>query len=297
MFDNFLDTVTLDTHSASYQQMLKELQQEYRYLEVDRQNDITSYDEFVPLQEITREFYRNHFEAIYHNYVPLYHSLWKLRLRDVTTIDNLHQDGGVHYFSKNGYQSRMLTIWTNLHKDEITGLNESDMGIYVLDSKDPAHESLYKELSDHDSHFINKRDGQLMDCMYPSGPIVNFDSTAINRTSLAFRPGQSILFNSHLLHGSKQLNKPLDSFSETDKDKFRVSLTSVWLHKEDLNQAVMAMTENDHEDLFLSRLSDEDRELVREYFAEACVDQNRRLVKIKELIRNHESRLKASQAA
>jgi len=287
MFDSEVYTVSHDTRSTAYQDMLARIDRQFGYLQSARRSDITGQHDFITLHELTRGFYEHAFGAIYRDYVPLYHSIWKLRLKDVRKIDNIHQDGGVHYFSRNGYQSRMLTIWTNVYRDQIAGLAPSDMGIFVVDNKDPAHAALYRRMEQEDTHFLSKKPGELSDCMYLAGPVIQCDTARLTRRQLDCRPGLSVVFNSHLLHGSTSFTKDLSGMPPADLEKFRVSLTSVWIHKDDLNQTVLDMQEADYERLYLSRVEEDVWPDVKTYFADACALEHQRLVETKRLILHH----------
>ncbi|MGV7211265.1 hypothetical protein ACLB1G_25795 [Oxalobacteraceae bacterium A2-2] len=287
MFDSTVYTVSHDTGSSAYQDMLARIERQFGYLRAEGRRDITGQQDFIGLHELTRGFYAHAFAAVYRDYVPLYHSIWKLRLRDVRRIDNIHQDGGVHYFSRNGYQSRMLTIWTNVYRDAIPGLDGSDMGIFVVDNKDPAHADIYQRMERENTHFISKKKGELSDCMYLAGPVLRCDTDRLKRSFLDYREGMSIVFNSHLLHGSKSCDKDLGALPPADLDKFRVSLTSVWIHKDDLDLEVMDTPEAEHERIYLSRLEPEVWPDVKSYFADACALEHERLVQTKRLIRHH----------
>ena len=287
MFDSEVYTVSHDTGSAAYQGMLERLERQFGYLESARRSDITGQRDFIALHELTRGFYQHAFGAIYHDYVPLYHSIWKLRLKDVRKIDNIHQDGGVHYFSRNGYQSRMLTIWTNVYRDQIPGLGASDMGIFVVDNKDPAHAALYQRMEQENTHFISKKKGELSDCMYLAGPVLKCDTDCLTRSHLDYHPGLSIVFNSHMLHGSKCWAGDLGALPPEQLEKFRVSLTSVWIHKDDLNRAVLDMPEAEYERLYLSRVEPDVWPDVKAYFADACALEQQRLAETARLVRHH----------
>jgi|GEM_PF-6534313 len=284
MFVSETKTVSNDLSDSVCAAMIARLEDEYKYLEADGSNDITGEQDFILLHQISKGFYKKCFTDIYENYVPLYHSLWKLRLKNVSNIANIHQDGGVHYFSKNGYDSRMLTIWTNIYRDEIENLSPQDMGIFVVDNQHDKNTPIYGEMSRENSHFVEKRKGQLSDCMHVCGPVLSCDTQSLHKTYLAYGPGASILFNSHLLHGSSRCEKDMSQFSASDLEKFRVSLTSVWIHKEDLDSELMALSEAEHENVYLSRVKPEDREEVKQFFSEACALENYRINRIKRLI-------------
>ena len=287
MFDSSAFTQSHDLGSAQYQALLASLEQEFGYLGSTRRSDITAQQDFVKLHDMTREFYQHAFADVYRDYVPLYHSIWKLRLKDVRKIDNIHQDGGVHYFSNNGYQSRMLTIWTNIHRDRIEGLDGSDMGIFVVDNKAPENAAIYEQMEQENTHFISKKKGEISDCMYIAGPVLKCDTDALKRTCFDYREGLSIVFNSHMLHGSVPCDKDLSALSPEDLEKFRVSLTSVWIHKDDLNRAVLDAPESEHEKIYLGRLEEDIWPDVKACFGDACALEHTRLVQTKQLIRQH----------
>ena len=287
MFDNSIAVASNDINGIDYIQMRAHLMETFSLIDCDRRSDVTNMKDFSTLHEITKSFYRSAFSNVYENYVPLYHSVWKQRLKDLKIVDNIHQDGGVHYFSRNGYQSRMITIWTNIYKDDFNNLSDSDLGIFVIDNKDPVNQYLYEEMEKANTHFFKKRDGEIASCMYVAGPVLKCDTTKLNQTYFEYKEGTSIMFNSHLLHGSKRFHGDLNKFSSGELDKFRMSLTSVWLHKEDLDYSILSLPESKYEEIYLSRIERSLWAEVKTYFKEACETENFRLTQIKGLIEKH----------
>jgi hypothetical protein len=121
-----------------FMQTTNELEEVFRFKRPGITQDFTA-DAFIPLYKSSRKFYEYYYPEIICDYVPIYISMWRLSLKEMLGIKNMHQDGGINYFAKNGYAARMKTLWTNLYKDKVAGLNESDMGIYIIDSENPVH--------------------------------------------------------------------------------------------------------------------------------------------------------------
>ena len=128
----------------------------------------------------------------YHQHSRSQHYSHVQRLKDVLKVDNIHQDGGIHYFSKNGYQSRMVTVWTNIYKDDIAGLSKSDLGIFVIENDETSNQSVYEKMVKENTHFISKRKGELMDNMYIAGSLIKCDTDKLKRRYFDFKKGTSI---------------------------------------------------------------------------------------------------------
>lgn len=287
MFDNLVSVMENDKDQSVYIDMVNALEKEFLYMSSVGKSDITNQKDFIRLYEITQTFYKEVFPEIYDHYVPLYSSLWKQRLKDLLKIDNIHQDGGIHYFSKNGYQSRMITVWTNIYKDEIEGLSPSDMGVFVIDNDAPCNVSVYEKMEKENTHFHSKREGELTDNMYIGGAVIKCNTGKLKRRYFDFKEGTSIQFNSHLLHGSKTFDLSSMSYSPEELNKFRVSLTGVWIHKDDLDMTVVNMPESEHEKLFMCKQDKESWSDIKSYFGAACKEENARLINIKKLINIH----------
>jgi len=287
VFDNLISKREVDIDSECYRSTVRELEEAFDYRSSSGNADITGRADFIRLHRITKGFYAHYFGSIYSNYVPLYHSIWKMRLKDVTAGDNIHQDGGVYYFAVNGYRSRMITLWTNIYRDHIAGLSDSDMGLFVVDNQHPANRPLYDQLEAADTHFFVKRQNQLADNTYIGGKPVHWDISKLARTYFDYRPGTSITFNSHLMHGSKTFSGDVGRFSDVDLNKFRVSLTSVWLCKDDVAWSIVSGSERDYDNVYMSRV---DRDLwveMKQTFAAACRKEAERLASISALIKDH----------
>ncbi len=290
MFDNRIATRQLDTESDVYRSTVDGLERRFSYRSSAAANDITTPEHFLELHGLTAALYRKFFGDVFEQYVPLYHSLWKMRLRDVEKIENIHQDGSVHFFSRNGYQSRMVTLWTNIHKDTIPGLARSDMGLFVADNASAANRPLYEKMAEQNTHFFTKRKNQLLDNMYVGGSPIAWDLSTLDRTYFDYCEGTTVTFNSHLLHGSKAFAGDSTTFSAADLEKFRVSLTSVWLHVDDVDWRVVELPESAYETLYLSRLDQNLRETMKGHFAEVCRAEERRLKPMSALVRAHTGR-------
>jgi len=281
---NNVECKNIDMDTDVYPGMIKKLKNKYFYHHSVDSDDITTLSDMVDLYHITKPFYEQEYKSVVENYVPLYQSLWKLRLKDVSTIDNMHQDGGVHYFSNNGYDSRMITIWTNIHKDKIPSLEDSDMGLFIVENNGPVNTRLYQQLASENTHFMKISDTELMDNMYVAGPKIDVHFNKLNRTYYNYKEGTSICFNSHLLHGSKTYLHSLENFSKEELNMNRVSLTSVWIHKDDLNMDVVSMNEDDYQNLYLKKVDSDMWDDIKEVFPKACKDEQNRITQIKKLI-------------
>ena len=287
MFDSCISTRMLDVKSDCYRSTVRRLEEAFGYCSSSGKADITPQTDFIKLHRITQHFYATNFPDIFANYVPLYHSLWKLRLRDVRKLENTHQDGGIYYFSAKGYSSRMITLWTNIYRDYVAGLSDSDLGLFVVDNRHPGNRELYDRLEAADTHFFVKRNDQLADNTYIGGKPIRWDLSKLVKTYFDYRPGTNVSFNSHLLHGSKPLPDDLSHRSENELNRFRVSLTSVWLHKDDVAWSVVRCSECDYEGVYLSRIDKGIWPNVKRAFAHACTKEADRLANISALVKEH----------
>ncbi|WP_459209602.1 hypothetical protein [Aquimarina rhabdastrellae] len=273
-----------DTSCSTYMGMVKKLQSDFNFKASEKANDITKQSDFISIYDTTIPFYQKAFPAIYKDYVPLYFSLWKLRVKDVATIQNLHQDGGIHYFSKNGYASRMLTLWTNIYKDDFKKLNQTDLGIFVVNNQYPNHQELYETLATRDRHFFQHSPNTLHTIQQLGAAPVHYDLHRLKPTSFSYTPGTSIQFNSHLLHGSTPLSQPLERLPKSVLDRYRVSLTSVWIRKDDLQTAILHTPEKDYDVFYLSTFPISQWKEIRKRYPNACAKEHRRIHHIKTLI-------------
>ena len=66
-----------------------------------------------------------------------------------------------------------------------------------------------------------------------------------------------------------------------------MSLTGVWIHREDLDMSTVNMPENEHENLYLCKHEKDMRKDLKDAFGEACEAENSRLNNIKRLIKAH----------
>lgn len=288
MFSNYISTVETDLSSPVYLDMVSQVEKNFSFISSPNRGQISSVTENLKLDEITQDFYREKFQNLYKNYVPLDHAIWKQRLKDVLNVkDTIHQDTVIHLFSKNGYKSRMINVWTNIYKDKINGLSESDMGIYVLDNQDKNNADLYEKLEKEDTHFYSKRDNELVDNNYFGEVVVKYCANKVKRKYFNFTEGVSVLFNSHLLHGTKVLDVKSSRFSSEDLAKFRVSLATNWIHKDDLDMESVFLDDKDNESLYLRKYEKELWGEIRTHFSGVCEFRNAAITNIKKLIRMH----------
>lgn len=286
MFENCIETKE-HLGCSAYADMIEVLNEKYQFRDADRIHDITEYSDFIPLHEITSEFYQKRFTTVYENYVPLYHSLWKMRVQDVLTLRNMHQDGGIHYFSKNGYQSRMITLWTNIYKDIVPDFLNSDLGLFVIDNQSRMHQKLYTRLAAINAHFYQKGEKELADIGQLDSTSVFYDLSRLKKTTFDYFPGKTIQFNSHLLHGSQGVSVLPERLKEEYLNKFRVSLTSVWIHREDLNEKAMQLPKENSEQVYLERFQKKDWSSIRQTKKRFCEREAERIASIKKLAQHH----------
>ena len=284
-FDNFVQT-TNQSDSEYFTDIVKKLESEFNFLAPDKSQDFTS-SAFIPIYNITKPFYKAHFPIIHQDYIPLYFSLWKLSVQDMVGIQNIHQDGGIHYFSRDGYQSRMVTLWTNLYKDTVPGLSNQDLGIFIIDNQESSHHDLYIRMAKENTHFYQKSPTELLDIRQLGDISISYDLNSLKKKYFDYSKGTTIQFNSHLLHGSKPVEGNAGQFQPEDLAKFRVSLTSVWIHKDDINKDIPQMREQDYEQIYLSHLNKKERRQIKDHHNHFCVKEHMRLHYIIELIRAH----------
>ncbi|BDD06363.1 hypothetical protein [Aureibacter tunicatorum] len=265
---------------AEFKSMIFALDREFGFMDSAKSNDITSQQDFIRLHDLTEEFYRNVHSDIFDDFVPIYHSIWKLRVRDSIGIRNMHQDGGIHYFGKKGYQSRMVTLWTNMHKDKFEALGDKELGIYVVENSGKQNNLLYETLSQSDSHFFQKGDDKLYDIRQISNQGVSFPLKNLDRREFSYSKGTTIRFNSHLLHGTI----PSEITDSDTLDNFRVSLTSVWVHREDLNADILEMNKRELVDIFCQGYNDEQRSRILSHLNHVCEKELYRIENISRLI-------------
>ncbi|CAN0502332.1 unnamed protein product, partial [Ectocarpus sp. 12 AP-2014] len=284
-FNNYLHTSN-QADSKIFLEMVKKLDHVFNFQATEQSADFTG-PAFTTLYPIALNFYKTHFPVFYRDFIPLYLALWKIRVKDVIGLNNMHQDGGIHYFAKNGYQSRMITLWTNLYKDNIAGLSNNDLGIYVIDNKDPSHQSLYEEMAQKNTHFYQKDNNKLYDIRQIGNITVSYNLNSLKKKYFDYTKGTTIQFNSHLLHGTKFLEAKNLNLQPSDFNKHRTSLTSVWIHKNDLNQEILQMQEKDYEQLYLSGITTKDQYQTKDLYTQFFQKEIMRVQCITELIRLH----------
>ncbi|WP_341750191.1 hypothetical protein [Candidatus Tisiphia endosymbiont of Sialis lutaria] len=284
-FNNYIH-ISHQTGSRVFSEMVHKLDHKFDFQGTEQSEDFTG-SAFTTLYQITINFYKTHFPILYQSFIPLYLSLWKLRVKDTIGINNMHQDGGIQYFAKNGYQSRMITLWTNLYKDHVTSLSDNDLGIYVIDNKNPHHQNLYENMARKNTHFYQKGSRELSDIRQIGSVAIPYDLDSLSKQYFDYSEGTTIQFNSHLLHGTKSLEMDKLCLQLCDFSKYRVSLTSVWIHQHDFNQKVLEMHAEDYEQLYLSGISKKDWYRIKNLYASFCQKETMRLQYITELIRFH----------
>ncbi|MCG7534091.1 hypothetical protein [Pseudoalteromonas sp. OOF1S-7] len=284
MLNNYID-ISQQAGSKVFDCMVDALDSAFDFMHTKQSQDFTG-GAFVPLYDLTTQFYQTHFQCIYQHYVPLYFSLWKLRVRDTIGLDNTHQDGGIHYFANNGYQSRMITLWTALYKDSMPSLSASDLGLFVVDSENPKHFQIYEQMARTNTHFYRSRAGVLRDIRQLGNLTVGYDENALERQVYDYMKGTTIQFNSHLLHGTNSIVEQMP-LSLSEYDRFRVALTSVWIHQDDFNHAILDMHQEDYAQLYLAGIAQKERAEIRRQQVPLCQKEIGRLEAISQLARHH----------
>jgi hypothetical protein len=284
VFDNRIDFKTLDVRDDAFAQMTTRLGALVPVDAAARSGQITSQDVFPLLHEATKDFYCKIAPDIYYNFVPLFHSVWKHTVSAASGRGNMHQDGGVHYFAKNGYASRMINTWICLEKSLPPALPPDELGLYVVETRFAQNEPLYRELLRHNIHVASRPPAGFVDNMQVAGARVEFPISALRLTTFPYDVGTMITFSSHLLHGSKSCDERVRRVATPAENCYRVALSSVWLHSEDLDHDVLELPGSEIDSLFLWR---HDRAMwpqLQKHFEYDCDDERKRIVDIKRLI-------------
>jgi hypothetical protein len=278
--------ISYQNNSKVFLAMREELNKKFNLLSTDQSEDFTG-PSFVILYQMTINFYKTHFSMLYKNFIPLYFSLWKIRVKDVFNVHNMHQDGGIYYFGKNGYKSRMVNVWTNLYKDYVSYLPDSDLGIYIIDNKEPQHQQLYENMAQTKTHFYQKGSENLHDIRQIGDISISYDLNSLKKQYFDYSEGTTIQFNSHLLHGTKSLEKNNFQFPSCDLNKHRISLVSVWVHQRDFNQKLLQIPEEDYEKIYLAGFIKDDWEQIKNSYSLFLQKEIFRIKCIVELARVH----------
>jgi hypothetical protein len=286
MFEPSIRISELDTERSCFSQMKSNLEAIADFHGCARTGQVTPQSAFPALYAATKDFYREVLPDVFFSYVPLYHSVWKHTLQSASGPDNLHQDAGVQYFARNGYDARMLNVWICLHKMVPASTPDDELGLYVVESSFSENNPLYMKLLNHNIHVSAKSQTALIDNMQVAGVQVRYQREELRLTTFPYRTGTMIIFSSHLLHGSKGCSAEL-SAAPANHGYSRVALSSVWLHKDDLDPSILAMPEEKYDTLYLSQ---HDRSLwpdLKQHFHDYCRDENLRLANIRSLIGLH----------
>ena len=282
-FNNYINTSN-QKNSKVFLDMTHKLNQRFEFRDTEQSEDFTG-PAFADLYHITTNFYKTHFPILYQNFIPIYLALWKVRTKDTIGLNNMHQDGGIQYFAKDLYKSRMITSWTNLYKDHIPGLSDSDLGIYIIDNEDPHNQELYEKMAQKNTHFYQKGSQELLDIRQIGDTAISYDLNSLRKQYFDYSEGTTIQFNSHLLHGAKSIDPDKLCLQPYDFNKYRASLTGVWIHQDDFNHEVLQMQEDDYEQLYLSGVSKNERLHIKKSYSLYCQKEIMRIQDISELIR------------
>ena len=284
MFDNCISIRSINTNTGVFSKLLTDLSVTFPIRDPLHTGLITSQTDFPGLYEITKPLYQSTIPDIFSDFVPLYHSLWRHTTVSACGPGNLHQDGGVHHFSKKSYKSRMINIWICLLKSTHSSLPPDELGLCVVENRFPENRLLYEKLITLNTHVIAKSPKTLIDNMHIAGPVLDCDLDNLKQTMFPYAEGTMITFSSHLLHGSKRHAVSTPSGGE---DYSRIALTSVWLHKDDLDFGVLEMPEEEYESMYLSHC---DRSLwpdLKQNFHKPCETESKRIASIKALVKLH----------
>jgi hypothetical protein len=287
MFEPSIQISELDTARDCFSQMKSNLEAIADFNSCVRTGQVTPQSAFPALYAATKDFYREVLPEVFCSYVPLYHSVWKHTLHSASGPDNLHQDAGVQYFARNGYNARMLNVWICLHKLVPASMPDDELGLYVVESAFCENSHLYEKLLAHNIHVSAKSQTTLIDNMQVAGMQVRYQRDELRLTTFPYRTGTMIIFSSHLLHGSKGCNAALSAAASHDNNYARVALSSVWLHKDDLNPAVLALPQDRYDTLYLSQHESSLWPDLKQHFQDYCRDENLRLANIRSLIGLH----------
>lgn len=287
MFEPPIRVEELDRANRYFSQMNAALDAVADFHRCSRTGQVTPQSSFPALYAATRDFYLHVLPDVFSSCVPLYHSVWKHTLHSANGPDNLHQDAGVQYFANKGYDSRMLNVWICLHKSVPESMPDDELGLYVVETRFPENRAVYEELLGQNVHVSSKSATILVDNMQVGGPQIRFHRDKLRLTTFPYRIGTMVTFSSHLLHGSKKYDGPLPAAAPSGLEHCRVALSSVWLHREDLNQSVLELPVDEYETLYLRRHERSMWPELKQYFGDHCRDENLRLANIKALIGIH----------
>jgi hypothetical protein len=286
-FDNCIECHELDTNSTLFREMAKQLSV-IAQTEADASTgQVTSQDAFPAIYHATEEFYRQVRPELFFNCVPLYHSVWKHTIHSACGPGNLHQDAGVQYFAKNGYESKMVNVWICIDRVTDPQWPEDELGLYVIDNSDPANTALYADLVSKGIHVSSKSETTLVDNMQVAGVQIEARLADLRPTTFPYKKGTMVSFSSHLLHGSKGISNPASCAIDRDDSSYRVALSSVWLAKNDLNRKILEWPETAYEELYLWRHERAMWPELKEIFKNYCEKEQQRISDIGRLVQMH----------
>lgn len=287
MTNKEIDIFEVDRQSLLFSDLYKKIMDLYIQGFNRNVNAITGYRHFVNLYNVTAEFYRHNFPGLWNEYVPLFHSVWRQDALILPSGSNLHQDEAVYSFGKGGYSARMLNVWICMDKDLPKTLAADELGIYVIEQAPPENAALYARLVKADSHFYMNRAGQLTDNTRVGGEVISCDMRKLVCRAFSYDAGTAILFNSHLLHGTRC---SLSGFGPEITGS-RVALTSVWVHKEDLDWEIVDCPPKEYENIYLRGHDLAMRLQIKQYFPAQCAALHAAISHISDLVKFHYSSL------
>jgi hypothetical protein len=283
LINNNIVVQNLDPSEERFARVVDLVEKRYIRKSPNGTHAITSHYDFIHLYNLTKDLYQDFLPEVWCNYVPLYNTVWRQELLSHPQDDNIHQDESVYHFGSRGYQSRMINLWICLQKDFPLILSPQELGICVVESGLPENDAVYSKLIAAGAHFNMKRRGQLVDNTYLGRPTISFNPATLSRRSFPFSSGTAIRFSSHLLHAT---NWPkVDRVGKLNG--FRTALTSVWVHRDDLQMDLLSMPEGKYQDVYMAHHDRKAREDLMKYFAEQCQALDRALKQICALARHH----------
>jgi hypothetical protein len=193
----------------------------------------------------------------------------------------------VQYFSKQGYGSRMINIWICLYKSLQPTLAPDELGLFLIENRFLENARLYQELIKQNIHVSGKSATTLVDNMHVGGAQVQCNLAGLRATTFPYEIGTMITFSSHLLHGSKGCDDAVKRSASRFGDCYRIALSSVWLHEQDLDLGMLEMPDTQYDSLYLWRHEKAMWPELKKYFSRYCEDEKQRITDIKGLIKLH----------
>jgi hypothetical protein len=248
---------------------------------------ITKWSDFIPLYSETAEFNRTFFPDLWDDYIPIYNTVWRQSLLQPLLSENIHQDESVIHFGRDGYDSRMINLWVCLTRTLPDYLRNGELGIFIVDPDRPENDHVYDSIRAERTHFILKRDRQLVDNSHVGGAVLPWKTSGVQRRTFPFEAGTAVMFDSHLLHGTSIVPEEQRLSLGHNPQGDRTALTSVWVHKDDFNFQILDLDADSYEDLYLGIHDAALRRDLKKIFHVECTRQKQSLSAIAELAKHH----------